>query len=234
MGIAIEIINELKNKGDPEFAKGQGNFFKEKLNFYGVRVPITRKITKDIFNKYKKNLTLNEALKISEELLKDNHFESGVSAFQILYGYRKKFDRETFNVFSYWGDKYIKNWAHCDELGPRLIHYCLENDPSLFNEVVHWTKDRNLWKRRLSAVSLIFFARKRKRMDYVFRIAENLMEDDEDMVQKGVGWLLKDASLGDRARVIQFLIIWKEKTSRVTLRYACERLSKIEKERILK
>ncbi|HIH89089.1 TPA: DNA alkylation repair protein, partial [Candidatus Bathyarchaeota archaeon] len=57
-----------------------------------------------------------------------------------------------------------------------------------------------------------------------FRIADRLMEDRDDMVQKGVGWLLKEASKKHPNEVREYLIKWRPKTSGLVLRYASEKL----------
>lgn len=55
-------------------------------------------------------------------------------------------------------------------------------------------------------------------------VAEKLIQDKDDMVQKGVGWLLKEAGGRFPDETIKFLIKWRPKTSRLVLRLACEKL----------
>jgi len=71
-------------------------------------------------------------------------------------------------------------------------------------------------------------------LNEVFRICSKLMKDGDDMVQKGVGWLLKEASKKHPIEVADFLMRWKDKTARKVLYIACEKLPKSIKEKILK
>jgi len=58
-----------------------------------------------------------------------------------------------------------------------------------------------------------------------FRIADQLMADGEDIVQKGVGWLLKEQGAHHPDEVVGYLKDWSLRTSRLVLRYAAEKLA---------
>ena len=75
-------------------------------------------------------------------------------------------------------------------------------------------------------MSLVPIARKGEMLDEIFRIADRLMIDGDDMVQKGVGWLLKEASRKHPNEVREYLLKWRERTSALVLRYASEKLPK--------
>jgi len=62
--------------------------------------------------------------------------------------------------------------------------------------------------------------------DQVFVITDRLMTDGDDMVRKGVGWLLKEVSKEHPQEIRDYLLKWREKTSALTLRYASEKLPK--------
>jgi len=63
-------------------------------------------------------------------------------------------------------------------------------------------------------------------IEEAFTIADRLMEDDDDMVQKGVGWLLKEASKKNPEEVRSYLLNWRDRASALVLRYASEKLPK--------
>jgi 3-methyladenine DNA glycosylase AlkD len=63
-------------------------------------------------------------------------------------------------------------------------------------------------------------------LEEAFTIADRMMEDDDDMVQKGVGWLLKEASKKNPEEVRGYLLKWRDKASALVLRYASEKLPK--------
>lgn len=67
-------------------------------------------------------------------------------------------------------------------------------------------------------------ARKGEMLKEAFKVADRLMTDRDDMVQKGVGWLLKEASKEHPNEVRDYLLKWREKTAALVLRYASEKL----------
>ena len=78
--------------------------------------------------------------------------------------------------------------------------------------------------RRASAVSLIIPARKGLFLDTIFEIADNLLLDKDDLVQKGYGWMLKAASESHLPEVFDYVIKNKFIMPRTALRYAIEKM----------
>ena len=66
--------------------------------------------------------------------------------------------------------------------------------PNQVSTLKKWAKSKNMWMRRAAAVSLIIPAKKGLFLKDIFEIADILMMDKEDLVQKGYGWMLKEAS----------------------------------------
>jgi 3-methyladenine DNA glycosylase AlkD len=106
--------------------------------------------------------------------------------------------------------------------------------PQYVRKLFHWAKSKNRWKRRASAVSLIVPARKGLFHPEVFELAEMLLLDSEDMVQKGYGWMLKSASNFDEQSVFQFVMQHKATMPRTALRYAIEKMPQNLKDRAMK
>lgn len=82
----------------------------------------------------------------------------------------------------------------------------------------------NRWTRRASAVSLIIPARKGKFLNEIFEIADILLQDKDDLVQKGYGWMLKAASESNQEAVFEYVIRNKAAMPRTALRYAIEKM----------
>jgi 3-methyladenine DNA glycosylase AlkD len=74
--------------------------------------------------------------------------------------------------------------------------------PEFIEELKKFAVSENRWMRRAAAVSLIIPARKGMFLDDIFRISDILLEDKDDLVQKGYGWMLKAASRGKSAGCI--------------------------------
>ena len=86
-----------------------------------------------------------------------------------------------------------------------------------------WARDRNMWVRRASIVGLIPRARRGESLDLVYEIARRLHADREDLIQKAVGWALREAGKTDMARLERYLRANGAAIPRTTLRYAIER-----------
>ncbi len=96
--------------------------------------------------------------------------------------------------------------------------------PDFLMELKKFTKSKNRWMRRASAVSLIIPARKGIFLDTIFEISDNLLLDKDDLVQKGYGWMLKAASELHQQEVFDYVMEKKSIMPRTSLRYAIEKL----------
>ena len=86
---------------------------------------------------------------------------------------------------------------------------------------------------QFAAVSLIPLARTGERLREIFNIADRLIGDPDDMVQKGVGWLPKEATRLRARGVISYLVARRDRTTRLVLRYACEKFPPAQRRRVL-
>jgi 3-methyladenine DNA glycosylase AlkD len=130
-----------------------------------------------------------------------------------------------FKLFERWIDRYVHNWAHCDGVASWLLAACIANEPTLSGELPEWTRSRNLWKRRAAAVAFLQEAKKGRRTGEIFAIADRLIGDPEEMVQKGIGWLLKETYPKQPEAVVDYLLPRRTQTTRLVLRYAAEKMS---------
>jgi len=61
-------------------------------------------------------------------------------------------------------------------------------------------------------------------LNEIFEISDILLMDRDDMVQKGYGWMLKEASKKHQVEVFDYVMRWKAKMPRTALRYAIEKM----------
>jgi len=94
-------------------------------------------------------------------------------------------------------------------------------------------KSKNLWERRTAILATAHFIMKLKQVDDTFAIADILVNDKEDLVNKGTGWMLRTAGGVDRERLLAFLDEHAATMPRVLLRYSIEKLGKKEREHYL-
>jgi 3-methyladenine DNA glycosylase AlkD len=100
----------------------------------------------------------------------------------------------------------------------------MEAYPEYVGRLKKWAKSANRWVRRASAVSLILPARHGEFLADVFEIADILLLDNDDLVQKGFGWMLKEASKLHTKEVFAYIMKHKAVMPRTALRYAIEKM----------
>jgi len=230
--VIADIRKDLRNAIDLKYKEGECRYFKEKIKPVGVRFPVVGKITTKYFKLLKNYWNYEDFVNLSERLLKDGWLEEIAIAFGFMERLNQ-FTEDSFCLFERWLNKYVSNWANCDHISNHLIGDVVVKYPKFINNLLGWTKSENRWIRRSSTVSLIIPARKGLFLKEVFKISERLVKDDDEMVQKGVGWLLKEVSRRHEEEVVKFLLRWKNKTSRLVLRYATEKVSKKNRKLVL-
>ena len=232
--VFIEIENRIKRDTDPESVRMLKNYFKEEIETSGWRIPTVRALGKEYVRKFKaEKYDANKILDLTERLFMTARMEEVTLALEILRNYHNIYTPQLFSIFDSWA-RFLTNWAHTDDFSTHHVGKLISMDKNLFKELLKWTKSDSRWIRRSSAVSLVPEARKGNMLNEVFRVASKLMKDNDDMVQKGVGWLLKEASKNHPLEVAAFLIKWKNKTARRVLCIACEKMPNALKEAVLK
>lgn len=96
--------------------------------------------------------------------------------------------------------------------------------PEYISKLKEFAHSENRWKKRAAAVSLIIPARKGIFLNDIFEIADILLMDNEDLVQKGYGWILKAASQANQQPVFDYVMSKKAVMPRTALRYAIEKM----------
>ncbi len=223
--VISQIRQDLENSAEPGTKKSFQRFFKEDVQYYGVKTATVGNIAK----KYWKEIKLRdkkEIFQLCEELYSSHITEEAFIVSNWVPHLKDRFEREDFLVFSHWIDTYISNWAMCDGFCNHSMGDFIEKYPEFIDELKPWTKSGNRWVRRASAVSLIIPAKHGKFLEDVIEIAGMLLTDTDDMVQKGYGWLLKEASRKNREEVFAFIIRNKKEMPRTALRYAIELMPK--------
>jgi 3-methyladenine DNA glycosylase AlkD len=153
-------------------------------------------------------------------------------AARILERFQQQLGPEHFPTFDRWVDT-LNDWASCDSLCTQVIGPVVCRHPALVRRLRPWTRSAERWRRRASMVSLIPLARTGDRLSEVLEMADRLLGDADDMVRKGVGWLLKEATRRRADEIVAYLIANRERTSRLVLRYASEKLTQPERARVL-
>jgi 3-methyladenine DNA glycosylase AlkD len=221
--IIDKIRIELRNNIDEKTQTTSQNFFKEKIKSYGIKVPTVNKISKKYFKQIDFK-TKSEIFDLCESLLQSGFIEESFIACHWSYFIHKKYEPDDFQIFEKWINEYINNWATCDTLCNHTVGEFIQMYPEHIAWLKSLAKSDNTWMRRASAVTLIIPARKGKFLNEILEIADILLLDKEDLVQKGYGWLLKSASEANQQEVFEYVIKNKSIMPRTALRYAIEKM----------
>lgn len=222
--IIQEIRQKLKKHIDKEYRVGAEKYIKEGITFYGIRTPIVRKISAAYFAKIKTK-TKQEIFSLCEELLKSGYSEEKTIAFDWAFRLRNQYQPSDFQRLESWLKKYVTGWGSCDDFCTHAFGSFIYQFPEFLPKVKEWAKSKNRWLRRAAAVVLIYSLRRKKYLKTAFEIADKLLLDDFCLVQKGYGWMLKDASIAYPKEVFSYIIKHKKVMPRTALRYAIERFS---------
>jgi 3-methyladenine DNA glycosylase AlkD len=223
MKIVLEIDRELRRNIDPAYKKGAERYFKEGITILGVKTPVVRRISSKYFSEVR-SMERGEILGICEELLNSRYGEHKTIAFDWSYRIRKQFSEDDLSIFECWLKKYVSNWGHCDDLCNHTVGAFMMMYPKEVDRLLSWARSGNRWFRRASAVTLVIPLRKGMFLDEAFRIARILLTDADDLVQKGYGWMLKEASKMFQKDVFSFVMESRGKMPRTALRYAIEKM----------
>ncbi|MEK6645715.1 MAG: DNA alkylation repair protein [Candidatus Firestonebacteria bacterium] len=228
-----KIRAELKINADEKTKQSFQRFFKEQIKCYGVKTEIVRKIAKKYWQEVKK-LNKKEVFSFCEKLYASDYCEEAFIVSYWIPNLTSQFEPKDVMIFERWIKKYINNWAKCDSFCNHSVGNFIEKYPQYIKELKNWSKSDNIWLKRASAVSLIIPAKKGKFLSDILEITNQLLLDKDDMVQKGYGWLLKEASRHHQQEIFKYVVKNKKKMPRTSLRYAIELMPKTLKSKAMK
>ncbi len=194
--IVSEVRQALRDSVDEKTLALGDRYFKEEVKLYGVRIPVVNEIGRIAYEKLR-DFPKQEVFELCEELWRSGYSEEGYIACNLSYYLHERYEPADFAVFERWVKIYITNWATCDTLCNHSVGEFVMMYPEYVAELKKWARSDNRWVKRAAAVSLIIPARRGLFLDDVLEIAETLLTDPDDLVQKGYGWMLKAASLSE-------------------------------------
>ena len=204
------------------------------LGFYNVGSAQVRGLARAIAADQRGVWTVKEAQRFADLLMPDRYLEVKGLGVELLARYRREFTRAMLPTWKGWLARgYSANWATTDAVCGLLIGPLLVAHPPLIAQMPAWARHKRLWVRRASAVSLIYPVRKGLSLTIAYRIARLLHHDQADLIQKAVGWLLREAGKVDAQRLETYLLANGPAIPRTTVRYAIERFEEGRRKHLL-
>jgi 3-methyladenine DNA glycosylase AlkD len=221
MRISSQVISQLKSCADPARARHSQKYFKTAKGeygsgdrFLGVRVPAIRKIARQF-----KSLSLADY----EELIASPWHEVRLLALIVLvdqFRHANLAQREKIYRSYMRHRRGVNNWDLVDTSAPTIVGgYFRDRDRVKLYDLL---RSSRVWDRRIAVMACFSFIRDGE-FDDGLRVAECLLRDRHDLVQKAVGWLLRE--IGNRDRVVEEMFLRQHchEMPRVMLRYAIEK-----------
>lgn len=223
------IIKELRAYSDDEKKAVLSRFFKtgkgeygEGDRFLGVIVPNTRKVAKN----HKDSPYI-----VIEMLLESEWHECRLCALLMLIEkYRKEPDQVVRFYLTH--TKGINNWDLVDLSAPYILGDFLK-DKTDRNVLYDLAGSSVMWERRIAVVSTLMLIR-HGQFDDTIRLAESLIDSKHDLMQKSIGWMLREVGKRDKGLIVQFIEKHKHEMPRTMLRYAIEKFPEPERREFMR
>jgi 3-methyladenine DNA glycosylase AlkD len=162
-------------------------------------------------------------VKVADKLFAGQVLEEKIFAVFLLEKLTNELGDADFRLFESWLPR-ISSWADHDGLVHYLIAPMVAAKSGRTARVFRWAKSPDRWHRRAACVALIRGARRKMFLAEIKRLSNLLLSDQDDMVQKGLGWLLRETAKADAERTVPYLMSIRERAPRLVLRTACETL----------
>lgn len=227
-----ELEKEILAISNKEKAKVLSKYFKTGVGeygegdiFLGITVPQIRKLAKK-YNYF--------SLKEIEKLLHSKFHEKRELALFILIELFNKKDSNKKEIINFYlsNTQYINNWDLVDLSCYKILgNYILNYNNLDYEILLNLANSKSLWERRISIVSTMIFVRNNI-YEPTLKIAKKLLLNEDDLINKAVGWLLREVGKKDENLLKKFLKENIKDISKTTLNYSMEKFSKEEKEKI--
>lgn len=223
---------EIKKLANKKIAEGSLRFFKtgkgeygEGDKFLGVKVPVLRALAKKYFD-----TSLTEI----KQMIKSPYHEIRLCGFILLVDqYTKSKDEKTkgrlYKTYIQ-NFKYLNNWDLVDVTCAKIVGPELEGTNR--KELYTWAKSKDLWTRRISIVSTHYYIKKND-LDDAYKLSKILLKDEEDLMHKAVGWMLRECGKKDMKKLEKFIVDNYKQMPRTMLRYAIEKFPETKRKKLL-
>jgi 3-methyladenine DNA glycosylase AlkD len=209
------------------FKTGPGEYA-EKDKFLGVPNPILRQLAK-----MHKELPITEIQSLLKSIFNE---ERMLALFILVLQYQKALQPEKEKIFKFYLQhlKYVNNWNLVDASAHLIIgcHLLGIDNKKDKNILLTLSKSTVMWERRIAIVSTWYFIR-HDQHDWTFKIAKVLLKDEQDLIHKAVGWMLREVGKKNIHQLIEFLERHAHLMPRTMLRYAIEKFPEAKRKAFL-
>jgi 3-methyladenine DNA glycosylase AlkD len=230
--IAAHIRRVLKDGGSAPHAEGVQWFFKEEIKSRGWYTAELRRVAVRFRRTIIREQGTTFLITVADKLFQGPVLEEKVFAVFLLEKLVDQFGEDEFRLFEAWLSR-ICSWADHDAVVHDLIGPMIVAKAARVKSVFVWAKSPSRWHRRAACVALIRGTRRKMFLPRIKRLSNLLLYDKDDMVQKGLGWLLRETAKYAAPMAIPYLLEIRTHAPRLVLRTACETLPAAARKKIL-
>jgi 3-methyladenine DNA glycosylase AlkD len=232
VSVADEIRRTLKAGGSVKRTTSVQRFFKEEIQALGWRTADLRRAAPQWRREILQQYDIKFLVRVADSLFAGKINEDKNTAVFLLESITRKFGDEEFELLESWLPR-ISNWSDHDAVVHYLIAPMIVVKPRRVKKLFRWAKSKNRWFRRAACVALIQGTRRQMFFWEITRLCDLLLSDEDDMVQKGLGWLLRETAKADAKRTVPYVMRIRKRAPRLVLRTACETLPASARNKIL-
>lgn len=227
-----DVKEEIQKNSNPENAKNSSRFFKTGKGQYGegdIFVGIKNPVLRQMSHKFK-DISMSDNLLLLKSKI---HEERLLALFILIKKYSKADEEGKSEIFQVYltNRQYVNNWDLVDLSAYKIVgDYLFDKDKSILYQLAI---SNGLWDKRIAMISTFFFIKNDKYED-AFKLADILLNDKHDLIQKAVGWMLREIGKRDIDAEKIFLQNRYKTMPRIMLRYAIEKFEETERQKYLK
>lgn len=228
---ARSISAVLRDLGDADIAQHSQRFFKtgkgeygEGDRFLGIRVPVLRQHVR-----HNRDVSPGVVLKL---LASEFHEERLFALLLLVDKFKRGTVAERNWIYKNYlaNTRYINNWDLVDSSADKIVGAYLQQRSR--KPLYKLAKSNSLWERRIAIMATFHFIRQEDFTD-ALAICELLLDDDQDLIHKAAGWMLRETGKRNITAEKDFLDRFYTIMPRTMLRYAIERFPEVDRRKYL-
>jgi 3-methyladenine DNA glycosylase AlkD len=232
----IEIISGFREfcaqNADPAIVTKYSRYFKDGYNGWGIPSGMFQAKALELLSQPGMDLELVQEM--AEELVKSPKYEEVSLAILMTQKLHKSWTPDTFSAVEHWFSIGINNWAHTDYICGEIIPLFFKKKIIDIGSLREWRTADNKFQRRAAVVGLIKPMKLSADFKPFYEFIAPMMMDREREVHQGLGWFLREAWKKQPEPTEAFLMKWKQSAARLIFQYACEKMTKENRERFRK
>ncbi|WP_430933404.1 DNA alkylation repair protein [Saccharicrinis sp. 156] len=221
-----EISNFCQSNSSHKIVKKYERYFKEGFDGYGIEQKTFERQRDKWIQEWNSEMTIDDYLDLGDIVFENGRYEEKSFVIAFVQSQRDNYTKETFDRIGLWFDVGVYNWATTDVFCMLVISAFVIDNVIDLRKLKAWNKAESEWKRRAVPVTLVELIKHDLKPEDAIETVEDLMLDNSQYVQKGIGTLMRGLWKKYPLEIEDFLLKWKDRCGRLIIQYATEKMDK--------